>query len=469
MTSLPVSRPSLRSRTTLAAGRLAPLLLLAVSLLGFHSAAPSAGAELPAKTAPAPEVRDEAAKSIRAPDADPKRPTQFAQLGVDAWHTAGYRGKGVKVAVLDSGFRGYRDQLGKALPDHVTVRSFRRDGNLEAKDSQHGILCGEVVHTLAPGAELLFANWEPDDPEQFLNAVRWARKEGARVITCSVIMPCWSDGEGGGPVHEALRQALGSGDAAGDPLLFASAGNIAQRHWSGTFRDGGDGFHEWRPKEKDNALSPWGEERVSVELCARPGSGYDLYVYERDTGEEVGRSLARDRKDKGTAVVRFHPASRHGYQVRVRLAEGKGGPFHLSSLSAGLAYSTAGGSVSFPGDGPEVIAVGAVDGDGRRMSYSSCGPNSSQPKPDLVAPVPFPSGFRSAPFAGTSAASPQAAAVAALCWSRHPDWSAGQVRAALRTAARDLGAPGHDCETGYGLVQVPPVSADKARELVPLR
>ena len=97
------------------------------------------------------------------------------QVGADRWQAGGFRGRGVKVAVLDTGFRGWREHLGKALPAHVTARSFRADGNLEARDSQHGILCGEVIHTLAPDAELLFANWEPGHEEQFLAAVAWAR------------------------------------------------------------------------------------------------------------------------------------------------------------------------------------------------------------------------------------------------------------------------------------------------------
>src|SRR5207248_3780044 len=133
------------------------------------------------------------------------------RLGAESWHAAGYRGQGVKVAILDSGFRGYRAFLGKGLPKHVAVRSFRNDGNLEAKDSRHGILCGEVVHALAPDAELLFANWEPDSPAKFLEAVRWAREQGARILSCSLIMPSWSDGEGGGTVHAELARLLGSG------------------------------------------------------------------------------------------------------------------------------------------------------------------------------------------------------------------------------------------------------------------
>jgi subtilisin family serine protease len=441
--TVPRAAVSLPRRTARTASRLAPLLGLVAALFVFVPVLPSAGAAKPTAAA------------------EPQ--WQIARLGVDAWQKAGYRGKGVKVLVLDTGFRGYRDQLGKALPEHVTACSFRTDGNLEARDSQHGILCGEVIHTLAPDAELLLANWDVDDPATFLDAVRWARKEGVKLISTSVITPSWSDGEGGGKVHEALTRLLGAGDGAADALCFASAGNIAQRHWSGTFHDGGDGFHEWQVRHCDNEITPWGDERVSVELVCGPGSAYDLDVYDVETGRAVGRSPAADRKDKGCAVVHFQPEGRHKYRVRVRLAEGKGGSFHLSSLSAGLECSTAPGSVPFPGDGAEVLAVGAVDADGRRMGYSSCGPNSSQPKPDFVAPVPFQSHFRTAPFGGTSCAAPEAAAAAALCWSRYPDWTADRVRVALRASAQDLGPPGHDTETGYGLIHLPPATDDLGR------
>jgi len=380
----------------------------------------------------------------------------LSRLGVAGWHAANCRGRGIKVAILDSGFRGYRDHLGKSLPQQVTVRSFRQDGNLEARDSQHGILCGEVVHTLAPWAELLFANWEPEHPEAFLDAVRWARQQGARIISCSVIMPNFSDGEGGGPVHEALTRILGAGSAPQDLLCFASAGNTAQRHWTGTFRAGKSGFHEWQTGTIDNVLTPWRNEQVSVELCTQPGAVYDVLVYDQETSAEVGHSLAVDRKGFYGVAVRFQPEASHTYRVRVRLAQGKAGPFHLVGLGGNLSCTTPRGSIAFPADGPEVIAVGAVSGDGERMGYSSCGPNSPQPKPDLVAPVPFPSTFRTMPFGGTSAAAPQAAALAAVWWSSHPDWTAGRLRSALRTSARDLGPRGHDCETGYGQVALPP-------------
>jgi hypothetical protein len=385
-----------------------------------------------------------------------QRLKHLARLGVDRWQAAGYRGQGVKIAVLDTGFRGYHNHLGKALPAHVTAHSFRDDGNLEAKDSQHGILCGEVIHALAPDAELLFANWDLPRPDEYLAAVRWARQQGARIVSCSVVTPNWSDGEGGGVIHQELSKLLGPESQRGSLLCFASAGNTIDRHWGGLFHGGRDGFNEWKPGEKDNELTPWGSEQVSVELYEQPGADYDLYVYDEATGKETGHSsTSHNQGDRNSAVVRFLPQREHTYRVRVRLAHGPGRLFHVTTMNASLACTVARASVCFPADGPEVIGMVAVDESGHRLWYSACGPNSSRPKPDFVAVIPFPSLWRERPFCGTSAAAPQGAGLAALWWSRHPGWTAEHVRAAMRAAAHDIDPPGPDVETGYGLIGLP--------------
>ncbi|HEV3260264.1 MAG TPA: S8 family serine peptidase [Gemmataceae bacterium] len=440
---------------------LAGLPLVVALLLPWAPAGESAGTP-PADLAPPERV---SASEEATPDCDIPPPAAFparqrqehlGRLGADRWQAAGYRGRGIKIAVLDTGFRGYRAHLGTALPAHVTVCSCRSDGNLEARDSQHGILCSEVLHALAPEADLLLANWDPDRPDGFLAAVRWARRQGARVISCSVIMPSWSDGEGGGAVDQGLAELVGPGDGRGDMLFFASAGNTAQRHWRGRFHDGGAGFHEWRPGHTGNRLFPWFTQPISVELYGGSAARYELSVRNADTGALVGRCRSQGgMTGRCYAVVRVTPRTYAPYEIRVRLVEGQGDDFHLVVLGGTLACATAQGSISCPADGPAVIAVGAVDSRGQRAAYSSCGPNSRQPKPDFVAPVPFPSLWRPRPFTGTSAAAPQAAGLAALCWSRHPDWAAAQVRTALRASAEDLGPPGHDFETGYGLIHMP--------------
>lgn len=439
--------PRVRVWILLAAGALA-LGRLDAPRAGPYPALPRSTAEEATPDSPGPAGPYSPAR---------QRQLHLARLGVDRWHAAGFRGKGIKVAILDSGFRQYRAFLGTALPAHVTARSFRDDGDLEARDSQHGILCGEVIHALAPEAELLFANWEPDRPDRFLDAVRWAKGQGAKVVSCSLIMPSWSDGEGGGAVHEELARLLGSGQSAGDVLCFASAGNTAQRHWHGPFKPGADGWHCWRKKQSANLLTPWGPDRVAVELYGPGAAGYEVEVLDGTTGKEVGRSSApRNARSRDCcAVVRFVPQSHHRYKVRVRCATPVPGPFHLVVLGGSLNCSTSKGSIPCPADGRYVNAVGAVDGNGRRHYYSSCGPNSPRPKPDFVAEVPFASLWRDRPFAGTSAAAPQAAGLAALWWSRNPTWLGREVAGALRASAVDLGPPGHDCETGYGRLVLP--------------
>ena len=60
------------------------------------------------------------------------------------------------------------------------------------------------------------------------------------------------------------------------------------------------------------------------------------------------------------------------------------------------------------------------------------------------------------------AASPQAAALAALLWSRHPEWTAARVRSELTADAFDLGPAGHDPEFGYGRIRLPRTNSQDA-------
>jgi hypothetical protein len=371
-------------------------------------------------------------------------------MNVTKWHQAGERGKGVRVAILDTGWAGYRDHLGQALPRTVVARSFRPDGRLEARASQHGILCAEVIHAIAPEAELYLLTWDVDRPGTFLDAVRWARQQKVQIISCSVIMPTWSDNEGNGNAHRELAGLLGE-----QGLFFAAAGNTAERHWQGTFTPDAEQWHLWARGIRDNRLVPWEYERVSVEMMWRGNARYRLEVVDYDSGEAV--AVANETRDShhSWAAARFVPQAGRIYGVRVRKLSGSAGRFHLVVLGGTLDRTEARGSVSFPADGPEVIAVGAVTADSSREPYSACGIGNEQTKPDLVATVPFPSTWRERPFTGTSASAPQAAGLAALTWGRNPTWSAGQVREHLAQSARRLSEKVHNPETGFGQIQLP--------------
>jgi subtilisin family serine protease len=91
-------------------------------------------------------------------------------------------------------------------------------------------------------------------------------------------------------------------------------------------------------------------------------------------------------------------------------------------------------------------AIGVSQADGQslaaRLGFSA----------SVVSAVEKPAnGYES--WSGTSMATPHVAAVAALVWSRNLEWTNAQVRRALEATAEDLGDPGRDNSSGWGLVR----------------
>lgn len=105
----------------------------------------------------------------------------------------------------------------------------------------------------------------------------------------------------------------------------------------------------------------------------------------------------------------------------------------------------------YPGAYASVLSVAALNQSGATASWSSSGPTL-----DLAAPgVSVPSTYKGGSYAtlsGTSMASPHVAGVAALLFSARPGISADCVATSLLAGATDVGAPGFDNATGYGLV-----------------
>ncbi|MEI7025698.1 S8 family serine peptidase [Paenibacillus sp. y28] len=104
--------------------------------------------------------------------------------------------------------------------------------------------------------------------------------------------------------------------------------------------------------------------------------------------------------------------------------------------------------VRFPAAYPSVLAVGGITGTGEVEERSNYGPEVDLVAPWLVYTTAQGGGYEYRD--GTSMAAPQAAAVAALVWQQHPDWTAAQIRNHMRGSSQDVGAPGWDEHTGYG-------------------
>ncbi len=151
----------------------------------------------------------------------------------------------------------------------------------------------------------------------------------------------------------ALAEILGNGDKAEDLLFFGSAGNTAQRHWGGRFRDSGDGWHEWAPGRIDNRILPWDGERPSVEMCWSPGAAYELSVMDLTAGREIGLGQTVAGDGHSCAAVRFEPQAGHAYAARVRLVGGTPGVFHLIPFLKRIGGAApASSDAVFPGDSP---------------------------------------------------------------------------------------------------------------------
>ncbi|NBD26751.1 S8 family peptidase [Paenibacillus glycinis] len=108
--------------------------------------------------------------------------------------------------------------------------------------------------------------------------------------------------------------------------------------------------------------------------------------------------------------------------------------------------------VKYPAAYPTVMAVAGATADGAPETRSNAGPEIDLAAPWSVYTTALGGGYKQEE--GTSMAAPQAAAAAALVWAVHPGYKPYQVRALLRQSAKDIGNPGFDNASGYGLLRI---------------
>lgn len=136
-----------------------------------------------------------------------------------------------------------------------------------------------------------------------------------------------------------------------------------------------------------------------------------------------------------------------------------------NAVAAGVVVVAASGNngysstVFYPAAYPECIAVGATTVDDERASYSNAGAELDVTAPGgtqtagVISTVPYGETLYGWKY-GTSMATPHVAAAAALLRSSDPSLTVAQIHTALKATARDLGTPGWDSATGYGLIQM---------------
>jgi subtilisin family serine protease len=172
---------------------------------------------------------------------DPVTSEGVEVIGAGKWQAAGYTGQGMKIGILDQGFDGYRDLLGRELPASVKVKSFVPGIEIDQTGVSHGAAVAEVIHDVAPDAELYLVCYDGGDVSMG-NAVEWLLQQGVHIISHSaggLAAPMDGTGRDG----ELVKLAADNG-----ALWINSAGNNGTQHYRAAFTDtNNDGVHEFAP------------------------------------------------------------------------------------------------------------------------------------------------------------------------------------------------------------------------------
>ena len=408
----------------------------------------------------------------------------------DSWHSAGLRGQGARVGVIDVGFAGYSGLRGVELPTNVVARCYTDVGvytsnlaDCEAEEEPpastpsqcqdyvaelyeggepHGTAVAEAVIDIAPDATLYIAN--PHSRGDLQETAAWMAGEGVTVINYSVGWTFDGPGNGTSPFSDSPLNTVDQAVAQGITWVN-SAGNSAEDTWFGGYSDpDGDGAISFAPSGAEiNPIVLLECRRYSFQLrwddsWGGAGTDLDIYLWDRSTGDildipagwgHVGSiveqsgsndddpfeffSLRSPINSRDVGVIIVHHSGPVPDWVQLELWSGPGG----------LGYYTGAGSIGNPAESANtgLLAVGAApfyDTDTIEF-YSSRGPTpDGRTKPDIVgvdcgASVSYEVRRRSWDndqqcwFSGTSQASPHVAGMATLVKQQNPGFTPQQV------------------------------------------
>jgi subtilisin family serine protease len=387
-------------------------------------------------------------------------------------HQAGVTGKGVKIGIIDGGFHRY-DELVNAgeLPQPKAQHSFSQTGQMNPNNEVHGTGCAEIIHGMAPEAELYLAAVDGRADKTIL-AAEWLVQQGVDIISHS--MGAVGYRTDGLTESDKLVDKIVSEHGI---LWITSAGNAAEDHWMGTTVDqNNDGFidvsdsplediiiigHGGGPLKIAAVWDDWGSNPQM------PAANQDIDIYLFTTDEKTqkpifvsasenpqnGRGepvevIAGSNAPPGIYVLLLKPKHiTQAVNIRVMLFQSR----------AKLCPTVATGSIGIPATARNALAVGAVDVQtGKLSSYSSQGPtDDGRLKPEVSAPDNNLSlAYGQSPgqpgrFTGTSAACPHVSGFAALLKQMNPNASVNELRQSVIQNVRVIGqAPNN--QYGYG-------------------
>jgi Ca2+-binding RTX toxin-like protein len=420
---------------------------------------------------------------------------ELGKINADAWHAAGITGDGVSVGIIDTFGGGYWSdaQAAGEVPAPAGTFCRREGGSCDPWiGGDHGVSVAEVLHEMAPGADIYLAagasalaTYSRSDVQA---AVDYFAGNGVSIISHSATAEFDGPGDGTGPLADVVDDAVANG-----MNWFNSAGNNSGdedhlgSYWRGAWKD--DNQDGWLEFGDYIALvfyscglvngvrwSDWGEAGAT---------DYDVYIF--DTADDLflperAEAIGSDRQSGGAPPLE-HVESQLPLCIteedkedidylQIKLvdegAAAQGDILEFMVNSPGLLPSTNPYSAAGPYSdtaSPGGLSVGAIDPPGGVQAgyYSAWGPtNDERIKPDLVAAAGMftfteqnnPDG--DGRFHGTSAATPAAAGAAALVLDSGLASSPAQVRSYLLSeAVVDRGPGGADNTYGYGELILP--------------
>ncbi len=404
----------------------------------------------------------------------------LAALNGPAWHTAGYRGAGVKIGIIDGGFLGYTGLLGTDLPASVTAKNFvdgETDGQVDGT-SKHGTACVEIIYDVAPDATFYLAKIATNLDLQA--AVAWLKDtHHVDVISTSIGWYHLTPGDGTGEFADLVQDARDAG------ILWATAaGSVREAHWGGLYYDpGGTDTHHYNLEQDVNYFGP-GDGNAYLIPAGYPvtvllrwddwtvvNQDYDLFLL-RWNGEswdivaessQVQDGSPGQTPTEDVSIVASGASAPYGFVI-VRYDSDRAVNFEVFAPNPGarLDEILPARSLANLADAPDVVSVAAVDvvSPYPQEVFSSEGPTNGPGgaetggfiKPDIAAysSVSTVSYGTTDKFSGTSAAAPHVAGAAALVLNAYPAYTPNQVESFLEGRAVDMGASGMDTIYGYG-------------------
>ena len=399
-----------------------------------------------------------------------------ARAEATAWHVAGLRGQGVRIAIIDGGFQGYTAKLGSELPANVVVKNFV-DGQPDAEvdaTTPHGTACAEIVYDMAPSAQLYLIKIATDvDLDQ---AVSYAIAQNVDVISTSLTFLNITPGDGTGRFAAMANRARAAGI-----LWTTAAGNYRETHWSGTSTDGdNDNLHEYAPGVEVNVFGPgngsayqipagvvlspalrwddWTEVRQDFRLLLLRYNGATFDIVASANNPQTG--LPGQRPTERLNYITTGGAAIYGVAIQ-RISGARPVFLNLLTPNRELDRRVPAMSLGDLADVPAALTVGAVGVNTpfAAESYSSEGPTNGpggaptggQLKPDIAAFAGVSTAsYGPRGFSGTSAATPHVAGAAALVSNRYPTFDPAALRFHLEEMAVDQGPACADTRYGFG-------------------